>query len=44
MAVSGLQLSHFERVLFKCAVGLASLLVLARIGTMHLLIFLHRAG
>jgi hypothetical protein len=37
MAVSGSQLNRFERFLFRAAIILAGLLILARIGAMLLL-------
>ena len=43
MAVSSFQLNHFERILFKCTVGLGSLLIVIRVGAIVLLIYLHHA-
>jgi len=40
MSVSSLQLNRFERILFACAVGLAGLLILVRVGAILLLTFL----
>jgi hypothetical protein len=41
MAVSNWQLNRFERFLFRSALILAGLLVIARIGAMLLLAILH---
>ncbi|HTY85578.1 MAG TPA: hypothetical protein VMB19_15265 [Silvibacterium sp.] len=42
MAVSGSQLNRFERLLFKAALILAGLLILARLGAMLLLTVLRQ--
>jgi hypothetical protein len=43
MTVSGWQLNRFERFLFRAALILAGLLIIARVGAMLLLTFLHHA-
>ena len=43
MAVSGWQLSRFERILLRAALVLAGLLVAVRIGAVVILTFLHHS-
>jgi hypothetical protein len=43
MAVSGWQLNRFERILFKTALVLGGLLVVARIASVVILTFLHHS-
>jgi hypothetical protein len=43
MGVSGWQLNRFERFLFRVAVGLAALLIVARVAAMLLVTILHHS-
>ncbi len=43
MAISGWQLNRFERILLRIALLLASLLVLARLGTIVFLALFHHS-